>query len=436
MSESWAFALARLAVVVAVAVGLGLLYGAVHWWLVAVLGLGLALQLSALFRLHRWLRRRAHEQAPDLGGVWGDVVALVGRIYRRKQFHKRRAFELIREFRRLVAAMPDAVLLLSPELELQWFNRKAAKLLGLRRKIDYGMRVDNFVRNPEFVAYMQRHGEGGAVTLRLDGDDLHDLHLSFRLIKADDQFVLIVRDVTREARVEAMRKDFVANASHELRSPLTIINGYLDQLVDDPALDEAWRAPVGEMRRQVDRMRLIVDDLLELSRLEASGQEAARNAIDMAGLLSLARKDALAARPGGPVELILDSDCWLLGAETELQSVVTNLVSNAVKYSAPDGRITLRWWRDGEGAHFSVTDTGIGIPSEHLPRLTERFYRVDQGRARKHGGSGLGLAIVKHSLQRHGAQLAVDSVEGQGSTFTCHFPETRVVTREQAVADH
>jgi two-component system phosphate regulon sensor histidine kinase PhoR len=433
MNESWSFALARLTAAVAVAIVLGVFFGELHWWLVAVLAIYLLAQLTALFRLQRWLRRRAYEQPPDLTGVWGDIVALVGRIYRRKQFHKRRAYELLREFRRLVAAMPDGVLLLSRDLELQWFNRKAARMLGLRRKFDYGVRVENFVRNPEFVAYLRRGGDGGPIELRpQDGDDCH---LSLQLIRADDQYVLLVRDVTREARVEAMRKDFVANASHELRSPLTIVNGYLDQLAEDPSLDPAWHAPVEEMRRQADRMRAIVDDLLELSRLEASGREAPQDAVDMGALLSMARKEAQSAGASRRVELSLETDAWLLGSEGDLHSVVTNLVSNAVKYTPADGSIQLRYWRDEQGAAcVSVSDTGIGIAREHLPRLTERFYRVDQGRARKHGGSGLGLAIVKHALQRHGAQLVVDSVEGQGSTFCCNFPATRVVTREAALA--
>ena len=431
--QSWSFALARLAGAVAVAVTLGFVFGAIEWWLVGVLAAYLCLQLTALYRVHGWLRRRAYELPPDLGGVWGDLVALIGRIYRRKQYHKRRTFELLREFRRLIAAMPDGVALLSRDLELRWFNRKAARLLGLRRKLDYGVRVDNFLRHPDFVAYARRGGEGGAVVLRLqDGDDRH---LSLRLIRADEQFVLMVRDVTHEARIEAMRKDFVANASHELRSPLTIVSGYLDQLVEDPSLDLAWREPVEEMRRQALRMRAIVDDLLELSRMEASGEAAPMNPVDVGAVLALARKDALAAGPSRRVELALETDAWLLGAEGELHSVISNLVSNAVKFTPPDGRIALRYWLDGQGgAHLSVADTGVGIARVHLPRLTERFYRVDQGRARQHGGSGLGLAIVKHALQRHGGSLTIDSVEGQGSTFTCHFPASRIVTGEVARA--
>ena len=207
-----------------------------------------------------------------------------------------------------------------------------------------------------------------------------------------------------------------------------MISGYLDSLADEPALDAAWREPVAEMRRQSDRMRGIVQDLLELSKMEASGEEAELEPVDVGGMLALIRRETL-ARPEHPavVDLMLESDAQLLGAEMELHSIFANLVSNAVKYTPADGRIDVRWWVDASGGHVAVTDTGIGIPPEHLPRLTERFYRVDAGRSRKLGGSGLGLAIVKHALQRHGGRLEITSQEGKGSTFTCHFPPARVL---------
>jgi two-component system phosphate regulon sensor histidine kinase PhoR len=208
------------------------------------------------------------------------------------------------------------------------------------------------------------------------------------------------------------------------------VSGYLDTLADDPTLDASWRSPVEEMRRQAERMRGILQDLLELSRLEAHGGEAEPTPVDVAGMLALIRKDAL-ARPGHPatVELHLDSRNVLLGSEAELHSIFANLVSNAVKYTPPEGRVDIRWWTDATGGHVEVRDTGIGIAPEHLPRLTERFYRVDAGRSRKLGGSGLGLAIVKHALQRHGGRLEVQSTEGSGSTFACHFPASRVGQR-------
>ena len=228
-----------------------------------------------------------------------------------------------------------------------------------------------------------------------------------------------------------MRKDFVANASHELRSPLTVVSGYLDSLAEDSSLDPGWHGPVQEMRRQSERMGRIVHDLLELSRLEASGSEADRVPVDVAGMLALLRKDIMARpEPTAQVLVALDTDAMLLGSEAELHSIFSNLLTNAAKYTPADGRIDVRWWIDERGANVEFRDTGIGIAAEHLPRLTERFYRVDPGRSRKLGGSGLGLAIVKHALQRHGGRLEVTSVEGKGSTFTCRFPASRISPRE------
>jgi two-component system phosphate regulon sensor histidine kinase PhoR len=250
----------------------------------------------------------------------------------------------------------------------------------------------------------------------------------------DGQLLLLVSDVSRQMRLEAVRRDFVANASHELRSPLTVISGYLETLGQDPALDPDLLGPVAEMRRQAERMTSIIRDLLELSRLEETDEIVGGAPIDVAAILALLRKDVL-ARPVHPqeVRVRIDSAAQLIGDEPEIHSAFSNLVDNAAKYTPPEGSIEMRWWTDEEGGHLAVTDTGFGIPSEHIPRLTERFYRVDAGRSRATGGSGLGLAIVKHVLQRHGAQLEIRSTLGEGSSFICHFPAERLA-REVAPA--
>ncbi len=424
MSQAWSFALARLAGAIAAAIGLGLVFGQIGLWLTIVLGGMLTWQLVNLFRLQRWLRYRSQEEPPDLGGVWGDVVALIGRIYRRKQFYKRRVTQLFREFRRLTAALPDGVVLLSPGREILWFNRTAALMLGLRRKADRGLPIENLIRQPEFSSYLQGPSGGAGVVVRMQGGERS---LALVVIAAGGQLLMLARDVTREARLEQMRKDFVANASHELRSPLTVIAGYLDQLGDETGLGQEWREPIADMRRQADRMREIVDDLLELSRLESSADEAPMLLVDVPALLERIVREARATA-AAPVrfELDIESGKGLFGSERELHSIASNLISNAVKYTAADGTITVRWSCDDAGAHLSVADTGIGIAAEHLPRLTERFYRVDRARARANGGSGLGLSIVKHGLQRHGGRLEITSYEGHGSTFTAHFPSRRL----------
>lgn len=416
--------------VLALAGAIGAVAGHPGRWIAVAAVLVLAAQVRNLLRLDHWLRHRSRQRPPDMTGLWGEVMAVTTRLYRRKVFHKRRVLRLLRELRRMTSAMPDGAILLGPAREILWFNRTAADYLNLRRKIDFGLRVDNLVRHPDFIEYVEQGGKGAPP--RVHFPQFGDRWYLFSLVASGDSGLglLIVRDVTSEARLESMRKDFVANASHELRSPLTVISGYLDTLADDAGLPQEWQEPVAEMRRQSDRMRGIVGDLLELSKMEAAGGEAERVPIDVGGLLALIRKEAL-ARPVHPavVDLQLDSDARLLGADGELHSIFGNLVSNAVKFTPADGRIDIRWWVDADGGHVAVRDSGIGIPAEHLPRLTERFYRVDAGRSRKLGGSGLGLAIVKHALQRHGGRLEIASREGQGSTFTCHFPPSRIEPR-------
>ena len=426
MLAMWTFALARLAGILVLGLCLGLLIGPIWLWVLLAACLYLGWQLVTLYRIDRWLRLRSQIDPPDLGGVWGDIVAQVVRLHRRKQFHKQRLIQLFRELRRSTAALPDGVIILSAQREIVWFNRRAARLLGLKRPVDVGLRIDNLIRSPEFVLYL--HGDDFAMPLVIRPPVQLDLYLALQVVPyGGGQSLLLVRDVTRQMRLEAMRKDFVANASHELRTPLTVISGYLDSLADDPSIDPAWSGPIHDMRAQAQRMNAIISDLLVLSRLESTDGEAARDAIDVPGMLERLHRDALASadRPQHVV-LELDSTDGLFGVAHELESAFTNLLVNGMKYTPAEGTVRMRWWTDAEGAYFSVGDSGIGIPAEHIPRLTERFYRVDAGRSRGQGGSGLGLAIVKHALQRHGGWLDVQSTEGKGSTFTCHFPEARI----------
>jgi two-component system phosphate regulon sensor histidine kinase PhoR len=426
MAAMWTFALVRLAGILLAGLILGLIVGPVWAWVLASACAYLAWQLLNLYRVDRWLRLRSKIEPPIIGGIWGDIVAQIVRLHRRKQYHKQRLVQLFRELRKSTAALPDGVIILSSQHEIVWFNRQAARLLGLKRPIDVGLRIDNLIRTPEFIHYL--HGDEFTMPLVIRPPVQMDLYLALQVVPyGAGQSLLLARDVTRQMRLEAMRKDFVANASHELRTPLTVISGYLDTLADDTTLDPAWAGPIRDMRSQAQRMNAIIADLLELSRLESTDGEAMREPIDVPRMLERLNRDAL-ARTNRPTQVTLEmeSACGLFGAAHEIESAFTNLLVNALKYTPADGVVRMRWWVDQEGASFSVIDTGIGIPPEHIPRLTERFYRVDAGRSRDHGGSGLGLAIVKHALQRHGGWLEVQSVEGKGSTFTCHFPPQRV----------
>jgi len=422
----WTFALARLAGILLAGLCLGLLFPPLWLWVLFAACLYLGWQLLNLYRLDRWLRLRSQLDPPAIGGIWGDIIAQVVRLHRRKQYHKQRLVQIFRELRRSTAALPDGVIVLSNQYEILWFNRRAARLLGLRRPIDIGLRIDNLIRSPEFVRYL--HGDDFAMPLVIRPPLETDLYLALQVVPyGAGQSLLLARDVTRQMRLEAMRKDFVANASHELRTPLTVISGYLDTLADDPGIDQAWAGPIRDMRTQAQRMNAIITDLLELSRLESTDGEAPRDPIDVPRMLERLHRDAL-AKGDRPHHVLLELECedGLFGAAHEIESAFTNLLVNGLKYTLSEGMVSMRWWSDEEGAYFSVIDTGIGIPAEHIPRLTERFYRVDAGRSRGEGGSGLGLAIVKHALQRHGGWLDVRSVEGKGSTFTCHFPAQRI----------
>jgi two-component system, OmpR family, phosphate regulon sensor histidine kinase PhoR len=430
-TQSWWFAAGRLAFTIAIGCGLGWVFGSAWAGLAIALAVHLAWVLANLFRLEWWLRHRSYAGPPDVGGVWGEIISQVVRLHRRKRFHKQRFVQLMRQLQRSTAALPNGVVILNAQREIVWFNRMAGRLLNLRRTADLGMRIEHLLREPEFVRYLASQDYATPVVIRPTTGE--DMYLSMQVAPyGDGQLLLLVSDVSRQMRLEAVRRDFVANASHELRSPLTVISGYLETLAQDPVVEAELQGPIAEMRRQAERMTAIIRDLLALSRLEESEEADHGEPIDVAALLAMLRKDVV-ARPSHPreVRVRVDSRAQLVGDEPEIHSAFSNIVDNAAKYTAAEGSIEMRWWEDEEGGHFTVTDTGMGIPPEHIPRLTERFYRVDAGRSRATGGSGLGLAIVKHVLQRHGGTLEVHSTLGVGSTFTCHFPPERLLREGQ-----
>ncbi len=433
-TQPWAYALVRLVLIVGAAVGAGLVFGYPLAWVLGSLIVYLGWHLYHLYLLERWLRIGGRQPPRNAPGIWGTIYAELYHLRSRHRERKKRLSRLVKEFRKSTKALPDAIVVLTEDHDIAWVNRSAGDLLGLT-KADRGQPVDNFIRDPVFVERLRSGGLSRAV--RIQSPAQRDLTLTLQEFPyGKQQRLLIGKNVTAEERLEKVRRSFVANASHELRSPLTVMSGYLESLIEDDELPEGWREPVLEMGQQAGRMHAIIEDLLTLSRLETAEAEAERELVDVAGMLTLIRKDAL-SRAGRPdfVDLTLDCSSGLLGAESEIYSVFTNLVSNALNYTPEEGRVTIRWWCDDDGGHFSVTDTGPGIPPDAIPRLTERFYRVDKGRERSSGGTGLGLAIVKHALQRHGGVLEIESELGVRSCFVCHFPKDRLAVVYEADAE-
>ena len=404
----------------------GFIYGSYFAWLSGAMLVYLAWHVFNLYRLDGWLRRGRQFSTPSSLGVWGELFNHFYRLRRRDRERKRRIAYLLREFRNSTAAMPDGVVLLDALWEIIWFNESAGHLLGLRPGSDLRRRIGNLIRHPDFIGYL-RHGNFDE-PVTIPAPAAPGVKVSLRIVPyGADQRLLLARDVTRLHRLEEMRRDFVANASHELRSPLTVVSGYLDAMRVDPRLESDWGGPLAEMEHQVQRMSAIIKDLLELSRLETEAREAPFAPVDVPSMLQRLQRDALALGHGPrDVQVEVQEPLWILGAESELFSAFSNLVFNAMRYTPESGRVVIRWQRSPEGARLSVSDTGVGIAAEHVPRLTERFYRVDRSRSRDSGGTGLGLAIVKHVLQRHDAELEVQSEPGKGSVFSCVFPSERL----------
>jgi two-component system phosphate regulon sensor histidine kinase PhoR len=359
-------------------------------------------------------------------GIWQQMFSRFRYERERGSRYKRQHRQVIKEIRKSTNAMPDGAVILDDANEIVVCNRAAKTLAGLKRKKDRGQRIDNILRDPELIKLLDANDASLNVDIPSplkDGDWLNCRVVPYGI----NQKLLLLRDVTERILLNRMRRDFVANASHELRSPLTVMSGYLDGMAEDSSLVNTWAQPVRQMQEQARRMTRIVSELLELSRLEGAGRAATDETVDVAALISSARK-AYAGQAGVPaIEVEVDSAAQLRGNRGEVESVITNLLSNAVRHTPADGVITVTWRSHPDGADLGVADTGEGIASEYIPRLTERFFRVDRGRAREDGGVGLGLAIVKHVLGRHEAELHITSEPGAGSEFRCHFPASRVV---------
>jgi two-component system phosphate regulon sensor histidine kinase PhoR len=434
VNQDWRGALARRLLLLLVGCGLvGLITGEYAWALAIGLGGYLLWHLKQLLRLHKWLRERQPDEAPPEGyGLWGEIFDNIYHLQRRDQRVRGRLQAVIDRVQESTAALRDAVIMLDAEGNLEWWNRAAEQLLGLKTPQDSGQSIANLVRHPRFKEYFEAGNYQEALELPSPINDRMRLQLQITQY-GNHEHLMLVRDVTRLHQLEQMRKDFIANVSHELRTPLTVITGYLETLLDNVEdVNPRWLRALQQMQQQGARMQNLLNDLLLLAKLEATDYPSDNQPVAVDLLLLSIKNDAQALSAARNHKISLDADAHLKlkGSEAELRSAFSNLVFNAVKYTPPEGEIRLRWWGDEQGAHFSVADNGPGIEAKHLPRLTERFYRVDSSRASNTGGTGIGLAIVKHVLLRHRARLDIASVPGKGSTFTCHFPAQQVQRRD------
>ncbi|MBL8299075.1 MAG: phosphate regulon sensor histidine kinase PhoR [Rhodanobacteraceae bacterium] len=423
VESAFATSLWHAAGVIAVAMLLGLLVGGLAWWLFAATALLLAHTLRQLRRYGFWLQSNSRQVDVDDNTLWAALYRIPVQRQRRELARRRRLIQLLRTFRTTAAALPDATVVLDDGGAILWFNAAATRLLGLSYPQDLGGHFSNLVRSPRVTRWLQ-NGDWSESLVDVPAPTDDALRLGLRIIPyAQGRRLLVARDTSKLMQLEQVRRDFVANVSHELRTPLTVVHGYLDLI--EPEQAPELEPILAELRTQSRRMTQIVEDLLTLSRLEAQ-DSLPEERVTMSTVLQTLRREAEALSLGRHViSVSRHTDIDLRGSPKELHSAFSNLVSNAVRYTPAGGRIEISWELHDGLAVFRVSDTGQGIAPSHLPRITERFYRVSSSRSRDTGGTGLGLSIVKHVLQLHQARLTIESEVGVGSTFACHFGSER-----------
>ncbi len=371
-----------------------------------------------------WFEKGKKYSPPKSIGIFGDLFNELYRMQKQQRRRNKRLVNLLSRFKESTKAMPDGVIILQEKGEIEWWNDAAVKLLDLNFPGDVGQRITNLLRHPNFIRYYNLRDKPRKIKLQspVDAQKI----ISIRIVPyGNNQQLVMIRDVTLIQRVEDMQRDFVANISHELRTPITVMSGFLEEFEQQPPEDkEQWQHYVKLMQGQSMRMRNLVEDLMTLSRLENESTEPIRETIAVPFIMHSLKDEAIlfSAERHHKIDFDIDEDLYLSGDVKAIDSAFSNLIFNAINYSPNGAVICVKWYQDDNGAYLSVIDKGIGIPAQHIPRLTERFYRVDVARSRDSGGSGLGLAIVNNVLSRHNGILRIKSEVGQGSTFTCHFP--------------
>ncbi|KEF30852.1 Phosphate regulon sensor protein PhoR (SphS) [Marinobacter nitratireducens] len=410
----------------------GLIFGEPLYGLTVGLVIYLWWTLVQARRLYHWLANpSAAEEAPQSVGLWGDIF---DNLHKLNQNHLRTQDRLRAQINRVqesTNAMRDGVIMTNAQGAMEWWNGSAEYLLGFRRNTDQGQYIHNLIRTPVFKTYFDSRDY--REPLELNSPSKPHIHLQIQIsLFGDDDRLIVAKDVTRLYQLEQMRRDFVGNVSHEMRTPLTVISGYLETLVDNADdLPPKWRRAINTMSIQSSRMEALITDLILLSKIETGEQTVHDTLTEVDTMVEEICRDARALSGDQKHEITVNvtDHRMLRGDESQLRSAFSNLIFNAVKYTPAGGHITVTWSTNREGAHLSVKDTGIGIDPVHIPRLTERFYRADPSRHKDTGGTGLGLAIVKHVLLNHDGNLEIHSRIGGGSEFICHFPRERLVER-------
>ncbi|MGD8346224.1 MAG: phosphate regulon sensor histidine kinase PhoR [Lysobacterales bacterium] len=422
--RSWKIHAAAVAAMIAAALVVGLVSGFPFQVLSAMLFVYMGWLLFNIWRLHDWLGD-SRSEPPDADGIWREMYSAISTLEQRNTFQRQRFEAMISDFRGLAEAFPDAALVIDGADNITWFNSSAQKLLHLKAPGDLGRPLINLIRDPDFANWLAvQPGVKSPLELQSPRSDNQWLNASAVPIR-DGQRLIVLRDITEVHIVEQIRRDFVANISHELRTPLTVLQGYLEMLANHSSSEVSMS--VQKMLVQTAHMQSMLDDLLELSRLQSDTLDEEEKRVDLPAMLMQLKEQAEEISRGRQeLEFNVEHDLWLNGAAADLESAISNLIGNAIKYSEDGGRIIVTWKRSPDGPQLIVADEGIGIPKRDIPRITERFYRVGSDRARQgSGGTGLGLAIVKHVMNAHQATLSIESELGEGSVFTCTFPEER-----------
>lgn len=405
---------------------IGALFDQVFLFITLTLFIYILFMLRNAFKLHDWLLDRKND-LPDAKGVWGEIFNELYLIEKKKYKQQKLLSVALSRFKKAAEALPDGVIILSQKNEIEWVNPIARNLLGISYQKDSGQKINNLIRHPDFQNYLLNNDFSNTITI--PSPDNVDNILTLQIIPFGyKQKMIFCRDITHIHKLEEMRTNFVSNVSHEMRSPLTVLTGYLEMFSEKLPKDEkSFKLGIENMYQQATRMQRLVTDLLALSKMETAPVEHTK-IVSIATLLISLRETAkvLAKDKHLIITLEADEELNLRGNIDELHSLFANLINNAVRYTQEKGTITINWKKVGNDAVFSVSDNGPGIAAQHIPHLTERFYRADIDRSRESGGTGLGLAIVKYAVERHDGKLTIQSTLDKGSTFSCYFPAQRL----------